>query len=230
MLSLADPVQATSTDHFFGPSISEIHIEEGSRGKRPKALKHVIRAMENSVLGQNPDVPGTLPACKMLNLLQASGVRSVSGPRLQPEFRLRGEFNTALNSLANEGPNSQFLAAALDELEDGLVWYSAKSGPFASLNFERNHAHAVLGAPKTDSSDKVLLGITIMAPYTRFPDYVLRLPRVMFPLSPGEYKSISGEWKSHQIGSPIVCAAGREFAMRCASQPLLSLWCQRLAT
>ncbi|NKC49855.1 hypothetical protein HED54_25390 [Ochrobactrum anthropi ATCC 49188] len=67
-----------------------------------------------------------------------------------------------------------------------------------------------------------MLGITIMAPYTRFPDYVLRLPRVMFPLSPGEYKSISGEWKSHQIGSPIVCAAGREFAMRCASHPLLS--------
>ncbi|WP_429817430.1 dimethylsulfonioproprionate lyase family protein [Ensifer sp. B1-9] len=230
MLSLADPVQATCTDHFFGPSISELHVEDGSRGKRTKALKQVIRAMEDSLLGQNLGVPGTLPACKMLNLLQSTGVRSVTGFS-RSELPLRAEFRKALNTLADEGPNSRFLAAALSELEDGLVWYSAKSGPFASVNFERNHAHAILGAPsKMNEGEHVLLGITIMAPYTRFPDYVVRFPRVMFPLSPGEYKSISGEWKRNQISSPLICAAGREFAMRCTSQPLLSLWCQRLAS
>lgn len=230
MLSSADRVQATSADHFLGPSLVEFNFEEGAHGKRTKALKQVIRAMENSLLGQNLDVPGTLPACKMLNLLQNSGVRSVVGSS-HAEFPLRGDFVTALGTLVNEGPNSRILAAALAELEDGLAWYSAKGGPFASVNFERNHAHAVLGKPhKKNEGDQVLLGITIMAPYTRFPNYVQRFPRVMFPLSPGEYRSISGEWKRSQIGSPIICAAGREFAMRCAAQPLLSLWCQRFAT
>lgn len=230
MLSSAEPVQATSTDHFFGPFQNDFDVEEGVCGRRTKALKQVIRAMEDSLLGQSLDVPGTLPACKMLKLLRLSGVRSVSASS-HSEFQLFGEFTTALNTLADEGPNSRFLATALRELEENLVWYSAKSGPFASVNFERNHAHAILGTPeKRDEGERVLLGITIMAPYTRFPDHVQRLPRVMFPLSAGEYKSMSGEWRRSHIGSPIFCAAGREFAMRCASQPLLSLWCQRLAT
>lgn len=69
-----------------------------------------------------------------------------------------------------------------------------------------------------------------MAPYTRFPDHVHRLPRVMFPLSPGEYLRLSGDWVAGQLGAPLLCVAGREFAMRCTSQPLLALWCQKLTS
>ncbi|TPK85457.1 MULTISPECIES: hypothetical protein [unclassified Mesorhizobium] len=36
-------------------------------------------AMKDSLLRQNLNVPGTLPACKMLNLLQTTDVRSVAG-------------------------------------------------------------------------------------------------------------------------------------------------------
>lgn len=217
-------------DHFAASQTAEIQIESEARGRRAKALKQVIRGLEDILLAQNPSVPGTLSGCKMLNLLKASGVGAIA-PSGQSDFLLKSTFNAALEILSQNGPRARALSDGLGQLAEGLEWYSAQAGPYASVNFERSHSHAILSGPKKRVGDDiVLLGVTVMAPYTRFPDHSQLLPRVMFPLSAGEYRTITGEWVKGQIGSSIFCAAGREFAMRCTSQPLLALWCQRLAS
>lgn len=220
--------RSVGESHFFGPSSSGLRTEESPRGKRAKALKQVVKSLEGILLAQDLAVPGTIPGCKMLNLLQSTGIRNLV-PSGHPDFPLRPELKSALNALHQEGPSVRTLVEGLQQLNEGLDWYSAESGPFASANFERNHAHAILGSSRRmDGNEAILFGVTIMAPYTRFPDHILRQPRVMFPLSEGDYRAINGEWIRSQIGSPILCAAGRQFAMRCASKPLLALWCQRL--
>ncbi|WP_245290477.1 dimethylsulfonioproprionate lyase family protein [Shinella sp. DD12] len=123
------------------------------------------------------------------------------------------------------------LAEHLGSIVDALTWYRGGTGPFASVNFDRNHAHTILAcAPGEHPEINTVFGLSIMAPYTRFPDQQQRHPRVMFPLSSGEFKSLSGEWMPATIGSAIVCVAGRDFAMRCTSTPFLTLWCQKTAS
>lgn len=228
MLSSPMAAMAGRRDHFALPQAAGIQIESDARGRRAKALKQVIRALEGILLAQNPTVPGTLLGCKMLNLLKTSGVGTVA-PSGQFDFPLKSTFDSATDTLSQNGTSARLLSEALGLLSEDLEWYSAQTGPYASVNFERSHAHAILSRPrKREGDDPVVLGVTILAPYTRFPDHTQRLPRVMFPLSPGDYKSITGDWVKGQVGSAIFCAGGREFAMRCTSQPLLTLWCQRL--
>ncbi|RUM24136.1 hypothetical protein EFQ99_19515 [Rhizobium vallis] len=214
-------------EHFLGAKFCKIQEEDDGSASRSQALRKLVKALEDMLLQQSPGVPGTLPGCKMLGILQASGIRQCATFVMTP-FELRADLDHALKALAAGGPNSRGISDALATLCDGLGWYSAQSGPFASLNFERGHAHALLGIT-TGGTDKgsVLFGVTVMSRYTRFPDHAVKLPRVMFPLSEGEYLNASGMWIEGQIGAPITCVAGRDFAMRTAAKPLLALWCQR---
>ena len=70
------------------------------------------------------------------------------------------------------------VAQSVWRLADALVWIRGRSGPFASLNFERAHAHSVIVGPGglEDRAD-IRVGLTYMEPYSRFPDHVQRFSR-----------------------------------------------------
>jgi hypothetical protein len=118
------------------------------------------------------------------------------------------------------------VAQSVWRLADALVWIRGRSGPFASLNFERAHAHSVIVGPGglEDRAD-IRVGLTYMEPYSRFPDHVQRFSRAFLLLSPCEL-SIAGEsWFSTGIGGVFAAEAGQSFAMRCTTTPLLAVWC-----
>ncbi|MGO6882995.1 dimethylsulfonioproprionate lyase family protein [Rhizobium ruizarguesonis] len=132
----------------------------------------------------------------------------------------------ATESLGPQDPASRGLTAAFVQLADNLTWARSKAGPFASRNFENSHAHAVLFGPGgIEERNDVRIGVTILAPYTRFPDHTQYQPRAFLALSPMEFCTESDSWKRLHAGEIAYSGAGEVVAMRCTAKPLLMLWC-----
>ncbi|MGO7018569.1 dimethylsulfonioproprionate lyase family protein [Rhizobium leguminosarum] len=151
--------------------------------------------------------------------------------RFPPVEKRETPENRILLQLAAEPQGPQNLAfkgitAAFFELATHLTWTLSKSGPFASRNFENSHGHAVLVGPGgIEERNDVRIGVTILAPYTRFPDHTLYQPRAFLALSQLEFCTESDSWKRLQAGEIAYSGAGEVVAMRCTTKPLLMLWC-----
>jgi len=101
------------------------------------------------------------------------------------------------------------------------------AGPFASMNIETAHAHAIIaGASGLEEREDVTLGLTIMEPYSRFPDHIQYRARVFLALSDCEFLCDERGWQTATPGSAFYNEAGHTVAMRCTSRPLLAAWCQ----
>lgn len=217
----------TQADPFSGPASRLLPLHRRAYGKHSASIRAIVKATTEMLLCQGHGAQGILAACKALQpLTQANAIEISVDDRCK--FNLLGHAVDALQVLASSGPSESRLAERLGSVMESLTWYRGDSGPFSSANFERSHAHTVLSHARGDGQEHdTVFGLSILAPYTRFPDHQQSHPRVMFPLSGGEFKSLSGEWIPATIGSAVLCAAGREFAMRCTSTPLLTLWCQK---
>lgn len=197
------------------------------RAKRPEALQQIVNIIGDVLFKSDPPIMAKFVGCKIIHNLQTPMPIEApkSGSRL---LALAEDLQIALAHLAARGAEWRILADCLRSLENGLDWYRGSTGKYASVNFEEGHAHAVLAGPNgIEERSDVLLGISLMAPYTRFPDHVQELPTVVFPLSEGEFRSGSGEWFQSAVGSALYYSAGRQFAMRCTRNPLLLLWAQK---
>ena len=133
----------------------------------------------------------------------------------------------AILNVANALPQFKHAADNLGELKTRLQWRASRSGPFASLNFEQSHAHAILVGPGgLEERHDVRVGMTLMAPYGRCPDHVQLHSRAFLLLSDGEVCFDLNNWIRAKAGTIFFNEAGRCFAMRCTSEPLLAVWCQ----
>ncbi|WP_373415103.1 dimethylsulfonioproprionate lyase family protein [Ensifer aridi] len=93
------------------------------------------------------------------------------------------------------------VAAATEAIAPGLRWYQSNTGPFASVNFRDGHAHAYIAGPNgLEQRDDVHLGVTILAPYTRYPDHHRRYPVTFAALSPMEVRIGRSAWEHHCAG------------------------------
>ncbi|MGH0237094.1 dimethylsulfonioproprionate lyase family protein [Sinorhizobium meliloti] len=167
---------------------------------------------------------------KVVHLLQTQSL-VITDVKHKPSAPPPSALSDALPAVASHSADGRLISCGLASLAADLDWYQGSSGLYASANFGQSHAHAILAGPGgLEERSDVCLGVSIMAPYTRFPDHEEITPRVVLALSKGEFRSDSGEWCKQGIGSLICNSAGCKFAMRCTSQPLLILWCQRLGS
>jgi hypothetical protein len=215
-------------DPFLNPRAGTEHAIRRSRQPRPESLQRVIDATGNFLLSSSAATMARFEGAAVVHLLQKKGSipsrASVANTSL-----LRKECVQAIERLAATSDNGRLLAHGLMDLLDDLDWYPGRSGPYASANFEREHAHAILAGPGgIEERSELRIGLTVMAPYTRFPDHEQTDPRVVVALSEGEFQSDGSCWFREQVGSSLFYPPGRQLAMRCTGSPLLILWCQRL--
>ncbi|MEY9718097.1 dimethylsulfonioproprionate lyase family protein [Sinorhizobium fredii] len=129
---------------------------------------------------------------------------------------------------AIEGPVAA-IASALAELHPNLRWYRSATGPFASVNFARDHAHALLVGPGgIEERDDVEVGLTVMGPFSRFPDHHRPHPSVFLAVSRAEVRVGDTDWTTCSPGEIFFVDEGSKIALRCTRDPLLLLWCQRI--
>ncbi|MGR9408119.1 dimethylsulfonioproprionate lyase family protein [Rhizobium leguminosarum] len=215
-------------DPFLNPG-TEIEKAMGiSRRPRPESLQQVIDAMGNFLLSSGAATMARFEGANVVHLLQERGAIQ-SRSNQSNTCLLRKECSEALERLAPTSTDGHDLAHGIMDLLDDLDWYRGRSGPYASANFDHDHAHAILvGRGGIEERSDLRIGLTVMGPYTRFPDHEQTSSRVVLVLSEGEFQSDRSGWFREQVGSSIFYPAGRQFAMRCTARPLLTLWCQRL--
>lgn len=191
---------------------------------RPPPLQNLINGMCSLMLG--PDAP-LMPkrlAGKVFEKLIRPGRFSVEELPAQPDQM--GFFHAGLQNLSRQSDLFDNLAANLRALSPRLQWAKNGTGPFASRGFERAHAHAVIVGPTgVEQRTDVRIGITALAPYTRFPDHTQFQPRSFLALSALEFCTEQESWREMKIGDVCYGGGNEIVAMRCTANPFLMLWC-----
>ncbi len=119
------------------------------------------------------------------------------------------------------------LAQALADLAPHLVWTTRKTvGPTASPGFDGAHANGMLIGPGgLEERADVWLGLSLMAPGTRYPDHDHAPEEVYLVLSEGEFLQGEADWLARTAGQTVYNTPGIRHAMRAADRPFLALWC-----
>lgn len=195
-----------------------------TRARRPANMQRVIGALGSLMLSDGTPMMEKFVAGKIFHLLQHPGAIS---SRPATALRLAPQLQFALRQLAQKGKPYAEASDAINDVAKNLDWVSSKTGPFASVNIETAHAHAIIaGASGLEEREDVTLGLTIMEPYSRFPDHVQYRARVFLALSDCEFLCDDRGWQQASPGSTFYNEAGHTVAMRCTSRPLLAAWCQ----
>lgn len=118
------------------------------------------------------------------------------------------------------------LARALADLAPDLVWTTRKViGPTASPGFEWAHANSYLMGPGAlEDRPDLWIGLSLMAPGTRYPDHDHAPEEVYLVLSPGEFWHDDKAWIAPGVGGTVHNRPGIRHAMRAADAPFLAIW------
>ncbi|MGV8986227.1 MAG: dimethylsulfonioproprionate lyase family protein [Cypionkella sp.] len=119
------------------------------------------------------------------------------------------------------------LAGALADLGPELEWTTRRSaGPSASAGFATAHANAMLVGPSgLERREDVWIGLSLMAPHTRYPDHNHPPEEVYLVLSDGDFLQGDADWLPRKPGQTVYNPPGIRHAMRAGAAPFLALWC-----
>ncbi|KQV31498.1 hypothetical protein ASC97_19205 [Rhizobium sp. Root1203] len=200
------------------------HSGGGRAGSRPISLQFMVNAMCSAMLAPDtPLMPMRVAAQVFEKLIRQGQVALGEGSQTPDSQRI---LDIALGNLDRQKGVFGELSRNLRMLAGHLVWAQGRSGPFASRNFESSHAHAVIVGPGgIEERTDVRIGLTIMAPYTRFPDHTQYQARAFLSLSPLEFCRESESWTKAGFGAVCYSGAGELVGIRCTTKPLLLLWC-----
>ena len=152
----------------------------------------------------HPAVAGTAEDLPVLSLL----------PQAVANLQLRGDRMSALG-------------LAVADIAPDLPWTTRKIvGPTASAGFECAHANAVLIGPNgLEQRQDVWVGLSLMAPHTRYPDHDHGPEEVYLLLSDGAFLQGDADWLARSAGQTVYNTPWIAHAMRATDQPFLALWC-----
>lgn len=111
-------------------------------------------------------------------------------------------------------------------LEPKLRWRRRQGGPAASANFDDGHANAMIVGPGgLEPRDDVWIGVSLLAPHTRYPDHDHGPEEVYLVLSPGAFRQGEGDWFTPGMGGTFYNVPNVRHAMRSGPEPLFAVWC-----
>ncbi len=152
------------------------------------------------------------------------GAAALPSPAQQPACTY---LDAALEGARSAGGPIAALADALAVLSVQLAWSQRPSGPEDETAFKDRHANAVVvGINGLETRSDLRIGISLMAPATRYPDHRHPPEEIYTVLSPGEWKQgVAGPWRSPGIGGFVHNTPNIVHAMRSTDMPLLAVWC-----
>lgn len=120
----------------------------------------------------------------------------------------------------------QELCASLEKLAPFLCWRTRSGDHTASADFSLNHANAmILGPGGIEERRDIWIGLSLLAPGTRYPDHRHAPEETYLVLSPGEFRKEGADWFEPGAGGSFYVPPGAEHAMRARDEaPLLAIW------
>lgn len=126
---------------------------------------------------------------------------------------------------ACSAPTVRDLANAFAAIEPQLRWKTRAGAEIHGEQFLDNHANAnIVGAEGIETREDVWVGVSLMAPDTRYPDHRHLPAEIYVVLSDGEWCNTDTPWHAPGIGNLVYNPPNIVHAMRAAQQPLLALW------
>jgi quercetin dioxygenase-like cupin family protein len=96
---------------------------------------------------------------------------------------------------------------------------------YASANMAEGHANAVIVGPGgVERRNDVRVGVSLLAPYVRYPDHNHPPDESYLVLSDGDFRQGDGDWFEPGIGGTLYNPPNIVHAMRSGNTPLLAFW------
>lgn len=206
---------------------------------RLPTLQGMIDRLQDALAGADLSAPARVALVKVFDRLKVPGpVGVLAGvPHDQPAGQSAAEvlavtdmLAPALAALTARPDALAALARSLTDLAPALVWTTRKAvGPTASAGFPAAHANTMLVGPGglEDRAD-VMIGLSLMAPHTRYPDHDHAPEEVYLVLSDGAFLQGDADWLARKPGQTVYNSPGLRHAMRAGGQPFLALWCLQI--
>jgi hypothetical protein len=191
---------------------------------RAAGLQRVIDAAAAAFAGAEMSAPAKAALGKVFDRLTTLHPAKACTPEDLPVLALLPQ---AVANLQVCGDNLAALGLAVADLAPELAWTTRKIvGPTASVGFEKAHANAVLIGPGgLEPRDDVWVGLSLMAPHTRYPDHDHGPEEVYLVLSDGAFLQGDADWLARSTGQTVYNTPWIRHAMRATDQPFLALWC-----
>jgi hypothetical protein len=117
------------------------------------------------------------------------------------------------------------LADAFAVIEPQLTWKVRGGAEALGEEFLDGHANATIAGPEgLEIRRDVWIGVSLMAPHTRYPDHRHPPEEIYVVLSDGQWRQASDPWHEPGIGGLVYNPPNVVHAMRSTERPLLALW------
>jgi hypothetical protein len=115
---------------------------------------------------------------------------------------------------------------AFEVIEPRLFWVSrGASGPGASANWQEGHANAMIVGPRgLESRNDMQIGVSLLAPYVRYPDHNHGPEEVYLVLSRGRFQHGASGWFEAGIGGVLYNEPNVQHALASDATPLFATW------
>ncbi len=191
---------------------------------RAAGLQRVVDAAAAAFAGAEMSVPAKVALGRVIERLTT--VRPAVAGRAE-DLPVLALLPQAVANLQGRGDSLSALGLAVADLAPNLPWTTRKIvGPTASVGFDRAHANAVLIGPGgLEPREDVWVGLSLMAPHTRYPDHDHGPEEVYLVLSDGAFLQGDADWLPRSAGQTVYNTPWIRHAMRATDQPFLALWC-----
>ncbi|MDT1061083.1 dimethylsulfonioproprionate lyase family protein [Paracoccus sp. CPCC 101403] len=137
-----------------------------------------------------------------------------------------------LDSALDRRPEYEDLAdllQAIRALSPLLCWRKRTGDATASANFQSSHANAMLLGPGgIEERRDMWIGLSLLAPQTRYPDHQHAPEETYLVLSPGSFRKPGRDWFQPGLGGSFFVPPNAVHAMRSEDEPLFALWALRV--
>ncbi len=117
---------------------------------------------------------------------------------------------------------------AVRRLAPLLCWRKRTGDATASADFPDSHANAMLLGPGGIEERRDLwIGLSLLAPQTRYLDHRHAPEETYLVLSPGQFRTPGRDWFEPGVGGSFFVPPNAVHAMRSAAEPLFALWALR---
>lgn len=173
--------------------------------------------------GSGVDGRVRLAAERIFSALQTACTQA-AGPGA-PRLAVCHHLPAALQEARRQPGPAGALADAFAGIEPRLNWTVRAGGETQDEQFLNSHANATITGPEgLEIRSDVRIGVSLMAPQTRYPDHRHPPEEIYVVLSAGEWRQASNPWHEPGIGGLVYNPPNIVHAMRSAEPPLLALW------
>ena len=181
--------------------------------------------LAEAAISDSPNAKGPVrvAAERMFTALQAPSAQAGrSGSSRLPVCR---HLEVALEDVRRQPGPIGALAGAFAAIESQLNWQVRAGAETHGEQFLNNHANAsIAGSEGLEIRSDVRIGVSLLAPHTRYPDHRHPPEEVYVVLSEGQWRQGSDPWHEPGIGGLVYNPPNIVHAMRSEERPLLALW------